>query len=363
MSSSTEGTWVARCRVETTGKHTWGTLGDFADLRPSLRYDAALDAAEAWFKRAGMGLTEEVKTVKDACEAYISHLRTSDGGQETRERKADEARARLNRWVYAHPIAKLQLSKLSMGAVEKWRKETAAEPVTINPHASAEKQRQRPRSPSTLNRDMATLRAALNFAHTRGHVASDVAWLGALKPIKGADKARNIYLSKDQRRTLLSKAAADLRNFIEGMCRLPLRPGALAALTVANFDKRLGVLTVGKDKSGADRKLTLPKETAAFLKNLCAGKLPAAPVFARADGKAWNKDAWKKPFKAAALLAEIPETATAYSLRHSTITDLCMTLDLLTVAHLSGTSTEMIDRHYGHLQKDRASEALAMLAL
>jgi hypothetical protein len=36
---------------------------------------------------------------------------------------------------------------------------------------------------------------------------------------------------------------------------------------------------------------------------------------------------------------------------------------LLTVAQISGTSAEMIERHYGHLVRDAAVEALAGLAL
>ena len=56
---------------------------------------------------------------------------------------------------------------------------------------------------------------------------------------------------------------------------------------------------------------------------------------------------------------------TIYTLRHSTITDLIVEhqLDTLTVAQLSGTSLLMIEKHYGHLNQKRASEALAKLAI
>ena len=57
--------------------------------------------------------------------------------------------------------------------------------------------------------------------------------------------------------------------------------------------------------------------------------------------------------------------ATAYALRHSTITDLIALhrLDTLTVAQLSGTSLAMIEKHYGHLLRDHAAKALASLTL
>jgi integrase len=149
------------------------------------------------------------------------------------------------------------------------------------------------------------------------------------------------------------------------MSLLPMRPGAVAAFKVSNFDKRLNTLVVGKDKAGQDRKITLPSSTAAFFAEQAKGKLPNAPLFARADGVAWNKDSWKYPFKDAVKAAKLPTAATAYALRHSTITDLIALhrLDTMTVSQLSGTSIAMIEKHYGHLLHEHASNALAMLAL
>ena len=65
------------------------------------------------------------------------------------------------------------------------------------------------------------------------------------------------------------------------------------------------------------------------------------------------------------LAANLPPDATAYALRHSTITDLIARhrLDTMTVAQLSGTSVLMIEKHYGHLLRDHAADALAKLAL
>ena len=144
-----------------------------------------------------------------------------------------------------------------------------------------------------------------------------------------------------------------------------MRPGAVAAFTVSNFDKRLNALTVGKDKAGKDRKITLPASTASFFSEQSKGKLPSAPLFARADGSAWNKDSWKYKFKDAVTSAGLPVEATAYSLRHSTITDLIAGagLDVLTVAVLAGTSLQMIEKHYGHLLHGKAAAALASLSI
>ena len=54
--------------------------------------------------------------------------------------------------------------------------------------------------------------------------------------------------------------------------------------------------------------------------------------------------------------------ASAYTLRHSVITDLVRAgVPILTVAQLSDTSVAMIEKHYGDLVQDDAEKALAML--
>lgn len=124
------------------------------------------------------------------------------------------------------------------------------------------------------------------------------------------------------------------------------------------------MLSTGKDKKGQDRQIKLPEATADLFAKLVKDKPPAAPIFARAGGAAWDRHSWKKPIKAAVRAAELPENVTAYALRHSAITDLVTGgLDLLTVAKLSDTGVAMIEKHYDHLQADHAAAALAGLAL
>lgn len=60
----------------------------------------------------------------------------------------------------------------------------------------------------------------------------------------------------------------------------------------------------------------------------------------------------------------MPGAASAYTLRHSVITDLILArLTILTVAQLLGTSVAMIEKHYGHLVRDDAEEAHASIAI
>jgi integrase len=358
MTSNSTGTWIAKFRDTDENRREKRSLGEFDNLTPARRFDAARAAAEQWFEHLGKGGKAEATTVKMACANYVKHLRAS--GKITGARDAAQ---RFARWIDSNKIANVELQKLKPGDVDAWRKWLAAVPAI--PQNKKSKAPPRPRSPGTLNRDMTSLRAALNLALGDGHVTSDVAWKKKLEPIENADGRREVYLDLQQRRALISKAPADLAPFLRALSLLPLRPGAIAALLAGNFNERLRTLKIGKDKKGKDRTITLPVATAEFFAAQAKDKLPTAPMLTRADGSPWNKDAWKGPIKAAVIAADLPADATAYALRHSTITDLIVLhgLDLLTVAQLSGTSVKMIQEHYGHLLQEHAAKALASLTL
>lgn len=374
LTADSAGTWWARHRDEATGKQIEHALGGLDEIPDHQRFDKATAAARKWFRHLDKGGSTDKTTIRDVCERYVDHLKATKPktvltryalarrkGKADSEtvRAADDADARFRNYVLDDAkFASTDIAKLTPAMLDQWRRRLQDRPTTSGGN------RGKVRTASTLNRDVSCLRAALNLAFVDGLVTSDFAWRSKLRPIKDADRRREGYLDKDQRRSFIEKAQPDLAQFLRGLSLLPLRPGALAALTVAEFDKRLGVLKVGKDKAGHDRKITLPKATAEFFEAATKGKLPAAPVFARADGRAWDKDAWKGPVKAAATAAKLPEGTTAYMLRHSTITDLVHAgLDLLTVAQVSGTSVKMIEQHYGHLRGDVAAAALAKLAL
>ncbi|MCV2367019.1 tyrosine-type recombinase/integrase [Roseateles oligotrophus] len=355
MTSGGTGVWQARARDENaTVQQRYQPLGEFLELADHLRFDAAAKAANAWFEHLGRGGTAQAATVSDACSRYVIHLKATKA-----DHAATDAEARFNNYVLNHKkLAATELSKLTPAQLEAWRKSLRELPTRSGGNRGGL------RSTSTLNRDMTCFRAALNLAYLDGQVTTDFAWRSKLRPIKDADQRRELYLDRAQRLKFIETAPADLGAFLRGLCQLPLRPGALAKLTAGDFDRRLKVLRIGHDKGGKDRRIKLPDVTAAFFDTAAKDKLPAAPLLARADGKAWNKDSWKWPIKTTAAMAQLPDGTTAYTLRHSVISDLVHDgLDLLTVAQISGTSVAMIERHYGHLRSDVAAGALSRLAL
>lgn len=347
------GTWFARVYDPDNRKQERKRLGDYSSLSGHDVFTQAKKDAEAWADQVESGgvLSEKIETVADACRSYL------------KEHPGKIAEGVFRRHVFEDPIAKVKIEKLRRHHLREWRRRLEAAPALLTRNRVGEK-RTKERSPSTVNRDMVPLRAALGRLITPGTPNTDAAWQEALRPTKGADKRRDLYLDRDERKRLLSAATGDIQPFIRALCLLPLRPGALASLKAGDFDKRTRTLTVGQDKNGKPRQIAVPQNVTVFLVEQAKGKLPTAPMFMRPDGKAWNKDSWKGPIKAAVTTAGLPTAASAYTLRHCVITDLVNSgLPVLTVAQISGTSIAMIQAHYGHLVGDAAVEALAGLAL
>jgi len=346
-----EGTWHGRAYDPDAQRYRRKSFGAFPQLAGNAKFAAAKKEAEklAELVEAGGHMRAKIETVADACKEYA--------------KTRPEAEKRFGRYVHADPIAKVKLDKLRRRHVKEWRERLEAQPALVSRRKKGEPVH-RARAASTVNRDMAVFRAALAKVLSPGAPNSEAAWQEALKSTPNADGRRTLYLDRSQRRKLLEKTDAEAAPFVRALCLLPLRPGALAALTAGDFDKRTAELTIGKDKTGKPRRIQLPQEAAQLLADQAKNKLPGAALLMRANGKAWDKNSWKLPIAAAVAAAGLPDGATAYTLRHSTITDLVSAgLPLLTIAQISGTSAEMIERHYGHLASDAAVKALGELAL
>lgn len=359
MTTGGDATWLARMLDPATGGRIFKTLGVLSDQPDGERWNVAKREAESWAQHITNGGSNVPKTVAECCRAFVAQLKTEAG-------KADTLK-RFERHVFDDPgFANLKLDKLKKQHVTAWLDRLKAKPV-MRGSGKGDKptvMTDKARSDATINRDVAVLRAALNFAFGKDWVTSDSAWRMPLTPIANADRRRDVYLDRAQRQRLIEAAGGGaIANFLRALCMLPVRPGALAALTVSNYDARRKLLSIKVDKTGA-RDMPLPDQAAAFFAEQCQGKLPGAYIFPRDDGRPMDKDFWKGPIKAAVGVAGLPESVTAYSLRHATITDLIATgIPSLTVAQISGTSVAMIEKHYGQLIPSAATAALATLAI
>ena len=345
------GTWIARAYDEHSRKYQRKALGDFGTLAPRDMFTAAKREAEAFADliESGGFKPQRSETVHEACRAYA--------------KERPDAEGRFRRHVYSDPIAKVKIDKLRRRHLKEWRARLEQKPALVSRSKRGPK-RYRDRSRSAINRDMVPLRAALFQVLPPGPPGTEAAWQEALAPIRNADTQRTLYLDLSQRRALLGHMATEAAPFVKALCMIPLRPGAMASLAAGDFDKRTRELTIGKDKSGRPRRIIVPESVADLMSENAKKKAPAEALFMRSNGGRWTKEQWNAPIRAAAVEAGLPAGITAYTLRHSVITDLVNGgLPILTVAQISDTSVEMIERHYGHLNRSAAEQALAGLAL
>jgi site-specific recombinase XerD len=340
MTKGTPGTWLARF-YDGAG-YAYEQLGDFATLPENERYDAAKKKAEEWFQHLDMGGSTEPQSVKAACQAYVEKLRTESG-----EAAANDAEGRLRRIVYGDPLAKVQLSKLTPRHLAEWKKRVLAEGGAR----------------SSYNRNSTSLRAALNLALARRDVASDHAWAEELKPLEGADARRTLYLDREERRRLGENASDEARPLFKVLNMLPMRPGEVAALRVEYLKASQRALEIPTGKV-EPRIIPLTDEAVAHFKACAKGKLPAAWLVSRADGGQWKKEAWRDEIKEAARAAKLPKATVAYTNRTRGLKVLIVRgLAFFTIAKIAGTSVAMLEKVYGHLQREHARSALEKLAL
>jgi integrase len=346
--------WLARRRLDDTVERTGSASYEHKALGTAtkdLDFTAAKRLAETWFKGRDDGLVGEVPTVAAICKEYVEDRRVEKG-----EQTAYDAEIRFKRNVYEKPIGAVRLDKITSTTLKKWRAEL-------------------PGSKSAQDREFRSLKAALNLAVLNRRVSADraIEWK-AVKPYKGADKRRDVYLDLDQRRALIRAATGGVRDLIEAAAMIGARPGELVKLRVRDYDARTKTLTVRKGKTGG-RSVPVSDAADALFTRLSKDKLPAAFLLTQDNGEPWVHHAeWAHAIRAAAESAHVPDReeqkaklprgVVLYTLRHSWITEaLRGGMSTLDVARLTGTSLQMIQSHYGHLVADSARERLAQVVM
>lgn len=329
------GTWIARRRNE-HGKQEYHALGTHDS------YDDAKAEAEEWARGVSHGVSAKATTVKEACADYVSNLRLHKSQQ-----SATDAAGRFRRLVDDAKIGRLTLDKLRTTHVRAWLHEQ------VDDAEDADELR---RAKDSANRNLASLKAALNFGLKNRLVTSDAGWRTVTK-FESVGRRRETVLTPEQVGALLSRLSADLRPLVEALAHAPSRPGEVANLRVRDFDRARGTIAF-EGKTGR-RVVPLSTAAIAFFAQQAQSKLGGALLFAQAHGVAWNRHAWKKPFREAADAAGFPDDVVMYTLRHTAVTNLIAAgVDSVLVARLAGTSVEMIQKHYEHADDGRVRAML-----
>lgn len=327
-SADGEGTWIARRLEDGTKKYVFRSLGVLSG------YEEAARLTQAWAGAVDLGVTHKATSVEDVCRAYVTH-------QKTRNSKASaaDAEGRFKRLVYGKPLGAINLDKLRTSHLREWLEDQ------LDEDGDEEDLR---RSKDSANRNLNTLKAALNLALKDLLVSTDTGWK-TVTPFPKAGKRRTGDLSPEDRTALLAQCDAPLATLVKALLLTAVRPGELANANVGDLNRDQGTLTL-TGKTGT-RTVTLSTAAVEFFTLQAKDKLPAAPLLTDAFGKRWNKDAWKKRFKDAVKAAGLPDGVVMYTLRHVAISNMIAGgVDTFLVARLAGTSTTMIDKHYGHLR-------------
>lgn len=338
--SQGEGTWIARRRSD-DGKQQYHALGSFVD------FDVATKSAEAWASSIEAGVTQHGTTVSEACKAYIDQLKAHKGSA-----SANDTEIRFKRLVYTAPIGRIQLAKLKTSDLKSW----------LNAQVKTGDEEEIRKSKDSANRNLNSLKAALNLALKDRLVSTDAGWK-TVTTFKDVGRRRQGYIPLDQRKALLAACPHDLRQLVTALLLTGARPGELANANVNHFDKVQGTIALSSNKTGL-RIVALSTTAIQFFLEQTKDRIGNAPIFVRADGQRWGKDAWKKPFKKAAKSAGLETDAVMYSLRHTAISELILGgMDSLLVAKLAGTSTAMIEEHYGHVRHDAMRKNLDAVSM
>lgn len=335
------GTWVARWRDESGGQK-YNSLGAQPD------YDTAARKARDWFEQCKGG-SSEVVTVAEACRRYVEDRRHEKGDQ-----CADDAEGRFKRTIYGKKIGRIELNALRTAHITDWRNDLVdVDDDDDDPDAER-------RAKDTANRYLSTLKAALNLSYRMGLVGSTAQW-DRVQSFEKVGKRRERFLTVAERKKLITAASPDLQRLIKALLLTAVRPGEIAGCTVGDLDPA-GLLTV----EGKTGRRTIPISPAALTHlKACAGRRPlSAPLVTRHDGQAWTRYYWRDAVQEARKTAGLPDDVVLYNLRHVAISEMIVSgMDPLTVARIAGTSVVMIQRHYGHLIKDKVIAQLARVKM
>jgi integrase len=360
------GTWSIRATDGHGGEwlKKFGVADDHepADGKQVLSYSMAIDAARRLTRGDGeVENPSQPLTLKGALAAYEADLIA---------RGANPYNARwplrhLPALLLAKPIPLIEANEL-----RRWR-DSLLQASLI---------------PAAINRVLGGVVAALNLAAAHDpRIKSRQPWHVGLQGLPDATRARNVVLSDDQVRKLIS-AAYDRGErfglFVETLGVTGARPSQVSRIEVGDLraaDPAEAKLMMPRSGKGGGRlrirkkveRISVPitAALAARLKASAAGRPSNAPLLLGRDDRGWGVEPsanYRADFRA--IVAEVgldPAEVTAYALRHSSIVRMLLAgIPVRLVASLHDTSVTEIERHYSrYISEGTHSDSLTRRAL
>jgi hypothetical protein len=356
-----------------------------ADGTEVLDYRNAEALARDWIarhNRVAAGLEPEPSatpaapyTVADAIADYLADY----------ERRGGKALARTNQAISAHILPTLgttAVGRLTRDKLKAWHSALAVAPARVRSKPGERRHRATDaddtdivrRRRSSANRVLTVIKAALNHAHAEGKVACHPDAWAAVKPFRGADKAKVRYLMDDEITRLVNACPPHFRALVTGALMTGCRYGELCAMTTGDFDPQAGTVAVRVSKSGRPRHVALTDEGRRFFQGLVAGKAQRARLFERdrvtkqatrespavTERGAWAGSDQFRPIRAACEIAKIDPAVSFHELRHTYASRLAMRGVPMAViaAQLGHSDTRMTERHYAHMSPSFVAETV-----
>ena len=338
------GSWNARRIVD--GRKVYqriATADDYADADGEivLSYEQAVQRVMNG-DQIKPATAEGKYTVSDAVKEYLQDL------QARSPRGYHDAYLRYRKHVLPKFRART-VSSLTRSEIRRWHQQIAG-----TNSEDAEKYRQRC---NTANRNLSSLKAALNFCYTEGRVSDRSAW-DQVKPFHNVDAPRVRYLSELEARRLINRASREFRPLVRAGLLTGCRYGEIISLEVNHFDADAAVLQINEGKTGKVRNVPLTDEGLQFFVEQTAGRTGRELIFQRATGRPWRKSEQARPMLAACIAAKIEPPVSFHILRHtygSLLARKRVPLQIISAA-MGHADTRMTQRHYAHLSPDHVAD-------
>lgn len=353
--------WVGRVRVNSEQKYP--KLGRL-DGEPATHYPRALAAAFEAFEQLGGKAAQghSIGTVADVCLKYIAYLNA------TKAKSAKAIRRMENnmRNAIEESIGAIDAEKLTTLDVTKWRGALLA----------GQRQRKDGRightatlgalSSSAVNRQKKDVFAALNWAADSGYLLNR-SW-ATKKNLPETIGREGVFIPEADGAQLVAAAEGKVRDYLVCIMLTGARPVEFQRALREHLDlsgqvARIRLLTFkGRGSKPRWRTCGIPAEARAAFERFAASKLPKAPLFTREDGQPFAEAQMSKEFGALVKRVFGDDRYRLYDTRHTRIASLLMEgVDVQTVAKSTGTSLQMIDRHYSKFMPDDAAHKVAAI--
>ena len=223
---------------------------------------------------------------------------------------------------------------------------------------------------TTKHHAAAAVKRAIKWAYDEGRISRNP--LHSLSVPKG--DGRDFLIDDELYLDLLNgasdpkykrKRVRSFKLFLMAMKMSGCRPGEVIGLKISNVDKKVDTWVIRKHKNR--KKQSRPRVVylspcLQTLTRIVAHSRKSGALFQADYGESWTYEKVRRRFHRLKQRKGVESECVLYSFRHTWITSALLAgVELATVAEMAGTSIQMIERHYGHL--DQRQERMKAAAI